>query len=174
MDRLLRIRQRMEIRVLGTGMLHLGVLRVLRMHSRLGTSRVKEEEILRELHILRRDGKRLSENVRLWSSTRVSLLSNILRVKGCLSVDPSKDVLDTIQDMNIASSVLAWLNWVVFHLAFQLALSLLCFVRKSAITSTKVASPLLFSPTDTTTIAAQIPISVLGYLQDYNIYPIAD
>ena len=47
---------------------------------------------------------------------------------------------------------------------------LLSFVRKSAITSTKVASPLLFSPTDTTTIAAQIPISVLEYLQDYNIY----
>jgi hypothetical protein len=28
----------------------------------------------------------------------------------------------------------------------------------------------LFAPTDTTTIAAQIPISVLEYLQDYNIY----
>lgn len=38
------------------------------------------------------------------------------------------------------------------------------------IITTKVASPLLFSPTDTTTIAAQIPISVLEYLQDYNIY----
>lgn len=35
---------------------------------------------------------------------------------------------------------------------------------------TKVALPPLFSPTDTTTIAAQIPISVLEYLQDYNIY----
>lgn len=95
------------------------------------------------MDILRRDGKRLSENVRLWSSTRVSLLSNILRVKGCLSVDPSKDVLDTIQDMNIASSVLAWLNWVVFHLAFQLALSLvvLCsqecdYIDKSRLAAT--------------------------------------
>lgn len=41
---------------------------------------------------------------------------------------------------------------------------------KSVIITTKVASALLFSPTDTTTIAAQIPISVLEYLQDYNIY----
>ena len=163
MDRLLRIRQRMEIRVLDMGTLRLGVLRVLRMRSRLGMSPVKEEEISRGLDILRRDGKRLSENVRLWSSTRVSLLPDILRVKGRLSFDPSKDVLDTIQDMNIASSVLAWLDGLSFILHSNLRCLLLSFVRKSAITPTKVASPLLFSQTDTTTIAAQIPISVLQY-----------
>lgn len=64
------------------GMLHLGVLRVLRMHSRLGTSRVKEEEILRGLHILKRDGRKLSEHIGIWSSTRVPLLPDILNVKG--------------------------------------------------------------------------------------------
>lgn len=103
---------------------------------------------------------------------------------------------DTIRDTNIASSILAWLKLVVSHFDFQFALSLvvLCSICdsqttcqqslkhtghlrlrvsckcKSMITSTKVASPPLFSPTDTTTIAAQILLSVLEYRQDYNIH----